>query len=327
LEVRLPAGLFKISGTNTQQQQQGLSLDIIRLKNQREFEDYLLNSPVHAERLRFEKSLMESWQELDSYELEGFCIACESKSHLLVDKLYGSQQLECGWLPNWRERLVCPSCELNNRQRAMIHVLKQAMAGRNEGEDTLALYAMEQVTSFFTWLKANLPFECVGSEYLGEETNNDDPFHHARSGTGHPQSSIRHENAEALSFKANRFDFVVSNDVMEHVNEPRAVIAEMMRVLKPRGELFLSIPFCQDRARSERRATAVGGKLKHYLPEQYHGNPLSPKGSLVFYDFGWDFLTWLRTAGFRKVRMCLYWSDRYGYLGDPQFYFHAVKSI
>ena len=92
------------------------------------------------------------------------------------------------------------------------------------------------------------------------------------------------------------------------------------------GDCIMSnfIPSSKDQA-FVRRSALIDGQLKHYQPEQYHANPLSSKGSLVFYDFGWDLLTWMRDAGLGKVRMCLYWSDTYGYLGDPQFYFHAVK--
>ena len=125
----------------------------------------------------------------------------------------------------------------------------------------------------------------------------------------------------SLSLESGHFDFVVSNDVLEHVDQPRAVIGEMMRILKPGGELFLTVPFYEQRSSSRRRAGVVNGRLEHLLPEEYHGNPLSEKGSLVFHDFGWDLLYWLRASGFREVSMQVYWSDRYGYLGDPQFYF------
>ena len=51
------------------------------------------------------------------------------------------------------------------------------------------------------------------------------------------------------------------------------------------------------------------------LPPEYHGNPVDPKGSLVFYDHGWDILDRCRAAGFADVYLLCYWSLLYGYLG------------
>lgn len=40
---------------------------------------------------------------------------------------------------------------------------------------------------------------------------------------------------ERIKFESNSFDIVISNDVLEHVENPRAVILEALRVLKPGG--------------------------------------------------------------------------------------------
>jgi len=295
-------------------------IDIVRFQSQQTFETYFNHSPVRQIHIKFEQGLMDSRQALDEFELEGYCQACEQNSPFLVDKRYGSQQTEQGWMPNWRERLICPSCQLNNRQRAMIHVLKQAVAARQHEETAdLKLYAMEQITPLFTWLQANLSIACTGSEYLGEDIQ----AHGLIDGI---MSKIRHENVQALSFADNHFDFIVSNDVLEHVDQPRLAITEMMRVLKSGGQIFVSIPFHANQAHSCRRAEWVDGELLHYQAEQYHGNPLSEKGSLVFHDYGWDFIDWLKQAGFQDPALCSYWSYLYGYLGDPQYYFHATKA-
>jgi len=49
--------------------------------------------------------------------------------------------------------------------------------------------------------------------------------------------------AAALPFAAGRFDLVFSSQVLEHVPEPKPVLAECARVLRPAGELVLSVPF------------------------------------------------------------------------------------
>ena len=52
---------------------------------------------------------------------------------------------------------------------------------------------------------------------------------------------------------------------------------------------------------------------------------MSSKGSLVFTDFGWDFLSDLKKAGFEEATLRFGWSEVYGHLGPGQHYIHAVK--
>src|SRR5439155_236979 len=65
--------------------------------------------------------------------------------------------------------------------------------------------------------------------------------------------------------------------------------------------------------------------VRHLLPEIYHGNPLSRRGSLVFTDFGWEVLAQLRAAGLSDAALYVYWGYELGYLGI-QFYFLGHKA-
>jgi SAM-dependent methyltransferase len=66
-------------------------------------------------------------------------------------------------------------------------------------------------------------------------------------------SSWNYSNLDAISdltnlpFQDSSFDAVLCTQVLEHVPEPQLVINEIARVLKPRGQLFLSAPqsWCQ----------------------------------------------------------------------------------
>ncbi|MEY3052637.1 MAG: hypothetical protein RLY31_2422 [Bacteroidota bacterium] len=57
-----------------------------------------------------------------------------------------------------------------------------------------------------------------------------------------PNLHYRIENALALSFPDNRFDLLVSVDVMEHVGDPEGMTREVARVLKPGGVALLTFP-------------------------------------------------------------------------------------
>lgn len=51
--------------------------------------------------------------------------------------------------------------------------------------------------------------------------------------------------AECLPFKDGSFDAVISLNVLEHVKDPFRAASELMRVLKPGGELICCVPFLQ----------------------------------------------------------------------------------
>lgn len=50
-------------------------------------------------------------------------------------------------------------------------------------------------------------------------------------------------SAEALPFAARAFDTVLCTEVLEHLRDPRAAVAEAARVLRPGGHYLVSVPF------------------------------------------------------------------------------------
>ena len=53
----------------------------------------------------------------------------------------------------------------------------------------------------------------------------------------------RHDDIHSLDFPDDHFNAVVCWSVLEHVPEPQLAIAEMRRVLKPGGVIWVQVPF------------------------------------------------------------------------------------
>ena len=90
---------------------------------------------------------------------------------------------------------------------------------------------------------------------------------------------------------------------------------------------MISIPISRNNEKSNPRAILQEGKIKHLLPPSYHLNPIEGKqSSLVFYDYGWDFLDFIKKAGFREAYVLGFYDIFYGHLGDDlQFIFFGKK--
>lgn len=51
-----------------------------------------------------------------------------------------------------------------------------------------------------------------------------------------------HADGANLPFESNTIDSIIINDAMEHVDEPEAVLKECLRVLKPKGRIYVNFP-------------------------------------------------------------------------------------
>lgn len=269
-------------------------LPIVALRSRGELEDTIRRTP---DRIAYEELLHRGYAHVEAWQQPAFCHACERAIALLADR-----QHSWDGRVNFRERLVCPGCQLNTRMRFMAHLLRETVRGLPARP---RVYLHEQVTSFFAWAQRSLAAEVLGSEYLG---------HDLAGGT--VIDGIRHEDALALSFADESFDVIVSQEVLEHVPSITDAIDETARVLAPNGRLLLSVPFDQTADETVQRARLVSGVVEHLQEPVFHGNPVSPEGSLVFYDHGWDLMDRLRDSGFVDVRVLGTWSVLYGYLGD-----------
>lgn len=232
---------------------------------------------------------------------EGYCSCCKRTQTMRVSYDYSTRMT-----PYWRETLMCPVCKMNSRMRFAIEYL--------EAFTNKKVYVQEQVTPFFENLKKIIP-DLTGSEFLG-----------SNYAGGEIVNGVLHEDAAALSFDDNTFDVIGSFDVFEHMDNYTMGMNEARRCLKPGGVFLLSVPIFKIRYNHVRRAwLSQNGTINYSSEPQYHCNPLSEKGSLVFHEFGWKLIDDLKGAGFREVHAIAYSSIEKGYLGELPVVFEAIK--
>lgn len=278
------------------------------------FQDYMADAPERRakrqRRRQYESSLINVPEK--PFEVNGHCVVCKTGVNFSVDFNYAYEHDEhSALIPNWRESLVCSTCGMNNRIRAVIDIFTNHMSV----EDHAVIYATEQLTPFFAWLHKNYA-HVIGSEFLGDEYE-----------PGQVQNGLRHEDITQLSFSDASLDYILSFEVLEHVPDTDSSLAEFMRVLDSGGFALVTAPFVSNNFETIVRASVdEDGQIEHLLEPEYHGNPTKPdEGSLCFYHFGWDLLEKFKAAGARDAAVISYYSAENANLGNEQLFFLIQK--
>jgi len=139
-----------------------------------------------------------------NWNYRGFCEVCETESQFLVDYEYADYRDGIGTVPNWRERLVCPSCWCNNRMRFLIGKVKR------EFRTGMKVCLYESDTPVYVRLKEWLPDIRV----IGNSEAND-------------------ENV----------DLLISNDLLGKSIDYRGAFKDANRRLNKSGKLIFYVPF------------------------------------------------------------------------------------
>ena len=233
--------------------------------------------------------------------VSGYCLVC-GWGDLVVTDDYGEGR------PAWRETASC-RCGMNTRMRTVLDWLVNVERAPSDAR----IYCTEATTGFFAAV-ARRYRNAVGSEYIPDR---------AAPGTLDDRG-IRCENLHHLTFADASFDYVVSLDVLEHVFSYESALRELLRVLKPGGVAIVTVPFRFDQALTVQRARLSGDTVEHLLPPLYHADPVRKDGTLLVYDYGWDFVGCMHDLGWREVAFMHVWSEPKKYFGR-NFILRAVK--
>lgn len=193
----------------------------------------------------------------------GWCPVCENNVVFVSES-------------NWfRDYLLCSGCLSVPRERAVMYILNSLMPdwrSRRIHESSPS----DRATS------RKLRNECAS--YIGTQF---DPLFEL--GVWVPGKEFRNENLEQQTFENSYFDIVVTQDVLEHIFEPAAALREIARTLRPGGVHVASVPLVRKWDKTQVRARrGTDGGVDYLLPPEYHGNPISERGSLVVTDWGYD---------------------------------------
>jgi SAM-dependent methyltransferase len=131
-------------------------------------------------------------------------------------------------------------------------------------------------------------------------------------------NGVRCENLEAMTFADASFDLVITQDVMEHVRDPRRVIKEIHRTLVQSGVYICCFPVRKHQAAAmERRCEFLpDGTRVDFKDPEIHGNPVNQTGSIVTVDWGYDLHQLFAEWGPFDVRVTRFADRTHGVLGE-----------
>ena len=113
--------------------------------------------------------------------------------------------------------------------------------------------------------------------------------YHPDAARGEVVAGYRNENLEAQTFGDESFDVVLTLDVLEHVNRPERVFAEVARTLRPSGRFIFTVPTYPSLQYTARVGEYDSDGRIHFLGEsEFHDNPVDPAGAAVTFRYGYD---------------------------------------
>lgn len=183
------------------------------------------------------------------------------------------------------------------------------------------IYLTEQCSLLAKWLRKKYSNSSF-SEYL----NDCSWYYRLRLKLITFPSLLVHQDLTSLSYENDDLDFVLSFDCLEHIPNYMNALKEIYRVMKPGGQLLLSVPFDINNEQNLQRAGIdSNNQIIHYEEPEYHGDPVSGQGCLSYYTFGWQLIYDLKNIGFNEAYIALFWSKKYCYLGGEQILICAKK--
>lgn len=228
------------------------------------------------------------------------CSACKNRVSYMKDfgvkaELFHSMDIAGGGL---RRRVLCPVCRANDRMRWIDFVIGQ-------------------MTDIYTGRRRILH---IAPEYCVERKIRQNRSAEYITGDIMPGKADRVVDLTAMKFPDSRFDYIIANHVLEHVEDEARAMGEIRCCLKDGGRFFFSVPVCLDR-----KTFAVGRNLSASERLAYYGQKdhcrlygMDVAAHIEQYGFGvreYAVNRYLQEEEIREKR--LLWNDRV-YIAEKQ---------
>jgi len=231
-------------------------------------------------------------QEQFYLEYTGTCPICEGSA---IFRATGP------WL---RDTLKCQSCKNGSlpRERALALVLREALPNWRE----VSIHESSPANRGIS-----LKIRIEATEHIASHF-------YQNIGLGQMHQGFRNEDLQRQTFPDDKFDLFISLDVLEHVPDPRSAFGEIWRTLKPGGIMLSTFPVRKEQvAAVEARAVFnEDGSVTRLKEPRYHGNPISPSGSLVTVDYGYEIHQRIAEWAQFDVRIYRFNDKEHGILGE-----------
>lgn len=203
------------------------------------------------------------------FKQKGHCPCCEQEVVFIARN---------SWL---RDYFKCPKCGSIPRERALMLTIEKHYPKWKE----LKIHESSPVNRGHSVRLKKQAREYIASQYYPEKV------------LGTTVGSFRNEDLENQTFPDNSFDLVITSDVMEHIYEPDIAFKEIYRTLKPGGAHIFSVPLINKHNPTQRWANKKDNGEPIFLFEsEWHGNPVSDKGSPVTMHWGYDIVDHIKRA-------------------------------
>lgn len=182
------------------------------------------------------------------------------------------------WL---RDHFVCSNCNSIPRERALMLTIEKYYPDWRDME-------IHESSPVYRGASIKLRNQC--KNYLASQYYCDRPL-------GSIIDDFRNEDLENQTFPDRSFDIVITQDVMEHIYDPEKAFKEIARTLKNGGAHIFTVPIINRHQPTEKWAVKGSDNSPIFLrTEEYHGNPVDPKGSPVTMHWGFDIVDFIRSS-------------------------------
>lgn len=207
----------------------------------------------------------------------GYCPAC---GHHTVFRSFAPLDFPCK-----RNDFICQECGSVGRNR---HIALAVLGEFKSRTDAVSL------KDFSVSFDGSIYITCVKEAVFqalkdGKNVTSSEYVDGVPSGEYH--NGVLCQDIQKTTFPDGSFDLVITEDVLEHVPEPKQAFAEIRRILKPGGFHISTIPVNWGRDTTAARAKIVDGEIVHLMEPEYHGDPFRTDGILAFTDYGRDLVS------------------------------------